>query len=341
MDPQPPLSSTARPPALGPGALQPLLRSRTLLVAVGALGLLAGVTAAQGSGAGTRTAPSAPLPLSSPTQADPGATGSTGATPTTATTASPGNPASPAMMDDSSSGARIVMILTVLAGLAMAFVIMRKRQLAQKNGQAPALSLVGQLRVFGRWQVALVKVPGKTLVLGATDKGLNLLSTLEDGDLEAQAELARLQGRQPDRQAPDEAGDDLMALVGEDDRLSLRQPSASAGTRRPLVGADGARNPAADLLASLPPLAPPTRSGAQDQNPTGPITSARGRAGEPFGRLLDELTRELPRSSRPSTDPASGRAAAPAPGAYRDRMKTPEAQALRARLERYQSPTAN
>jgi flagellar biogenesis protein FliO len=244
--------------------------SRGVLIVIAAIGVLAGVMAAQS----TLT----PAPVSQALSP---------ATPGTTVAAPP--------QGSSSMGARAVMMVTVLAGLGIAFVLMRKRQLAGKHRTAPTMSLLGQLRIGGRWQVALVKVPGKTLVLGATDKGLNLLSTLDDGDLEAQAELARLDGTQSNR--ADLRGNraeaelpDLDALVTDTDRVSLRADTT-------------------------PPRPSPSR----------PLT----RPPEPFARLLDELN-QLPRTSS---------ATGPIPTAQRDRMKTPEAQALRARLERYQSPT--
>jgi len=250
--------------------------SRGLLVVIGAVGILAGVMVAQS----TLT----PAPASQALNP---------ATPANGTVAAP-------PQGTSSTGARAVMMVTVLAGLGIAFVFMRKRQLAGKEGKAPTMSLVGQLRIGGRWQVALVKVPGKTLVLGATDKGLSLLSTLDDGDVEAQAELARLDSKSaslPDlpglragRAYPEPDLSDLDALVTETDRVSVRQDTT-------------------------PPRPAPSR----------PLT----RPPEPFARLLDELN-QIPRNST---------ATGPIPSAQRDRMKTPEAQALRARLERYQSPT--
>jgi flagellar biogenesis protein FliO len=276
-----------------------LLRSRGLLVIAGAVGLLAGVVAAQSQGAGAPFRPTTPLvatapPLDGNGQPLPGAALPKGQA---ANGALPGS-----AVEGSSGGARIVIMMTVLAGLGLAFMVMRKRQGDKRGKAAPAMSLIGQLRVAGRWQVALVKVPGKTLVLGTTDKGLSLLSTLEDGDVEAQAELAALD-RKP-------VTDDLAALVGDDDRVNVRTPSR--------------QGPPSDLLGALAPLGPlPPRT---------PLTEPR-RSSEPFGRLLEELTRDTPKA-------AATTVTGPIPGAFRDRMKTPEAQALRARLERYQSPSA-
>jgi len=293
MDPSTQYMAKARDNATGI-----LMRSRGLLVIAGAAGLLAGVVAAQSHGAGALGRPAMPLVASASTldvNGQPIAT----ATPPNQQTPSQAVPGS--AIEGSSGGARIVIMTTVLAGLGLAFMLMRKRQADKRTKTAPAISLVGQLRVAGRWQVALVKVPGKTLVLGTTDKGLSLLSTLEDGDVEAQAELAALD-RKP--------ADDLAALVGDDDRVNVRAPSQERA--------------ASDLLGALAPLGPLA--------PRKPLTEPR-RSSEPFGRLLEELTRDAP---KPGATTVTG----PIPGAFRDRMKTPEAQALRARLERYQGPSA-
>ncbi len=274
-----------------------LLRSRGLLVIAGAVGILAGVVAAQSQGAGALGRPATPLVATAPNLDASGKPVAAPAKGQATTGAVPGS-----AIEGSSGGARVVIMMTVLAGLGLAFMVMRKRQGDKRTKAPPAMSLVGQLRVAGRWQIALVKVPGKTLVLGTTDKGLSLLSTLEDGDVEAQAELAAL-----DRKPVGDTNNDLAALVGDDDRVNVRTPAR--------------QGPPSDLLGALAPLGPRT-----------PLTEPR-RSSEPFGRLLEELTRDTSKSNATTVT-------GPIPGAFRDRMKTPEAQALRARLERYQSPSA-
>ncbi|MCC6623440.1 MAG: flagellar biosynthetic protein FliO [Deltaproteobacteria bacterium] len=210
------------------------------------------------------------------------ATGATGAAPPTATA------------DPTRSGfERIVIMLLVLAGGVVALVAWRKKKAGATARPHAELAVLSQVRVAGRWSVALVKVPGKTLVLGATDKGLSLLSTLGEDDIPG---------------TTDEERDEERAFEPGAGRASAGAPPR-------------------------PPL---------------PASST-----EPFGRLLDQLARtDREASSRDvaretSRDPLRDPPPVREPtgqgfgvGAYRDRMKTPEANALRARLERFQQPGA-
>lgn len=280
--------------------------SKGLLIVIGAVGLLAGVMAAQATLAPT------PAPIASST-APATADGTATATTTVA----------PPTQGAQSGGARIVMMVTVLGGLGLAWVFMRKRQTAKHGKDGPAMSLVGQLRVGGRWQVALVKVPGKTLVLGATDKGLNLLTTIEEGDLEAQAELRRL-----DRESTPSSATNNSALPDLPDLPDLPGLAASRErprTNRPYSERDATDRDLPDLDALLTGEDRINVRGSNSPQLSRPLT----RPPEPFARLLDELN-QLPRQNT---------AAGPIPTAQRDRMRTPEASALRARLERYQGPT--
>lgn len=250
----------------------------------------------------------------------------------------------PAAPVTSSSGGfmRIVMMMTILGGGALAWFLLRRRQGRVGPSASNSLSLMGSVRVAGRWQVALVKVPGKTLVLGATEKGLTLLSELdEDALLETAAdEPDAATGGMRQRQPTD--ADELLARVRDDDSLSIGSAAnpRTSGDRVPTQRGHGA-NPTTDA----------TRSGA---------------GSDPFGRLLDQLTRGDTRTSRTADTqigpelrpelrpsgaiaryPADRPATAPNPQTYMgalgprtsgERMKTPEAQALRARLERHQAP---
>jgi len=164
---------------------------------------------------------------------------------------------------------RIVIMMAVLAGGVGALLLWKKKKAGAPNKPHTELAVVGQVRVAGRWSVALVKVPGKTLVVGATDKGLSLLSTIGEEDI---------------------PGDSA------DERLEEQafEPASARGVDY-------------QTSRAVPPRPP---------MPGSPASST-----EPFGRLLDQLVR----SERE------------APPAARERMKTPEASALRARLERYQT----
>lgn len=180
----------------------------------------------------------------------------------------------------------LAMMALLGAGVA-ALWFLRKKGGRAKAKDAPSLELLGSLRVGGRWQVSLVRVPGKTLVLGATDKGLTLLSTL----------------------GPDD--DDLV--------------TAEAVTWPDVDDAD------------LPALAaPPAPSRAAGPAPDLGIT---GSSAGFFNRLLDQLADEDATPAAPARAAATtgvGRAVPP-----RERPATPQAEALRARLERVQRMAAS
>lgn len=293
------------------------LRLGVPLWAVAACGILAGAFVAQETRPSHAAEPApviAPVGGTAATPATPAPRGITfldsprdGSQPAAATAAAPAPHAS------SSGGFERIglMLLALIAGVIGLAVWKRKKERPGKV--ASQLAVLGQVRVAGRWSVALVKVPGKTLVLGATEKGLSLLSTIDETD--------------PDLDEAD-AVDPLAKLIAEQDD----QPTA----------------PAAAMRASAPPR-PPMPSSAT----------------EPFSRLLDQLVGAKPANGPATTPPPTSSAShdardprivrptsygsgarAPAPAATQasepraDRLLTPQADALRARLERFQTPTA-
>jgi flagellar biogenesis protein FliO len=269
-------------------AVGTMMSGRLPLIVAGAIGLLAGAAFAREA---STDGPFAEAPVTADTR--PRSDQPIRFLDTPAPSQPDANPLGTAP-EGGTSGSRAVIVLTLLVGGAAGLLLMRKKSTG-KAAKTPTLAVLGQVRVAGRWQVALVKVPGKTLVLGATEKGLSLLSTIDAEDAV-------------------EAGlddDELVAAVREDDRVDIGRrtpPPARPDTARPETG-----------RSAIDPRTAYIR------------TDTRGSANEPFGRLLDELTR--------GTGPQTGPMAPPL--AARDRMKTPEAQALRARLERYQNPTSN
>lgn len=211
--------------------------------------------------------------------------------------------AAPATPSGSGGFMRIVLMTTFLVVGVLAWYLTRRRNQGKSGGASKALSLVGTVKIAGRWQVALVKVPGKTLVLGATDKGLSLLSELDD-DVTLEQEDREDRDDRDDR----EDRDDLAARIRNDDTMSFGRSKLDAPRGRTSrvstdpLGTRAARSDASPGFVAAPP-APPQPSA------------------EPFSRLLDQLTR-----GGPSTTPP----------AARERSKTDEAVALRARLERHQ-----
>lgn len=271
--------------------------ARQPLVIAGALGLIAGVLVAY-----QMTAPPAlatPPPVASgAVSAAPDDGGivfldSRPAAPATVV-AGQGSPAEPAVnapVAGSGGFLRIVLMMTFLVVGLVAWYLTRRRQQGKSGGATKALSLIGTVKIAGRWQVALVKVPGKTLVLGATDKGLSLLSELDD---DVALDIAER--------------DELAARIRDDDTVAFTahaKPDAASPPRPP-------------SRVKTDPLA----ARVIRNEPSGFVTPPPLPSSEPFGRLLEQLTR--------------GTGSAPSP--VRERAKTDEALALRARLERHQPP---
>ena len=287
---------------------QPASGHRPLFLA-GALGLLAGALVAQQlAGPSALAADPTPTPISGAATASGKASGIVFLDSRTGTAVAdspraplaPGTapaaalPAQPQNTPDSGGFVRVVMMLTVLIGGAVAWFFMRRRQLAKGGGTTKSLALIGTVKIAGRWQVALVKVPGKTLVLGATDKGLSLLSELDD-----ELELGQ----------DETEHDELVKRIRDDDTVAFTSADPRAGAASPRGPTGHRPTDPLGLRSAHTTLSPGAR----------PIT---GRAPEPFDRLLDQLTR--------------GTADTTPPGPSRERLKTDEALALRARLERHQ-----
>ncbi len=110
--------------------------------------------------------------------------------------------------------ADLVAVLALLAAAAVVFVQWRK----QRSEPTPAdetLEVVSSARVGGRWQVTLMRVPGRLLVLGATDKGLSLLAELDHAD--PHAAPAPAPGMRPPVAAPVSAPAAPAVAAGRDE----------------------------------------------------------------------------------------------------------------------------
>jgi flagellar biogenesis protein FliO len=174
---------------------------------------------------------------------------------------------------------RLLLVAVLLgAGLVAWFVVRRRGTGLGGLGGRDQLQVIGTTRVGGRFLVALVRVPGRTLVVGASDKGLSLLSEIRD------------------------AGDDQLEALP-----------------------DGVVRDAQGLLGA----APEAPRGLGDGG-------ARGRGGAPFDNLLSEMLRGGQGAGYgPSVGAAPG-GAEPGPRGGQSPLESPEARALRARLQRQQ-----
>ncbi|TNF36079.1 MAG: hypothetical protein EP329_05560 [Deltaproteobacteria bacterium] len=80
------------------------------------------------------------------------------------------------------NAALLALALVLAIGAAAVYTATTRAPEAPAASEPDPLELLGTLAVGDRWQVALVRVPGKTLVLGTTSHGLSLLTTLGDDE---------------------------------------------------------------------------------------------------------------------------------------------------------------
>ncbi len=83
------------------------------------------------------------------------------------------------------------LIALVLLGLAAfgSLFLMKKKKSEEK--QRAMMEVLESIRVGGKWQMSLVRVPGKILVLGVTDKGMQTLTEIpEEAAIESRLSMA-------------------------------------------------------------------------------------------------------------------------------------------------------
>ena len=74
-----------------------------------------------------------------------------------------------------------LLLLASVAGGAM-YYAKRKQKATGPLKQSRTMSLVDTLRLGGRYSISLVHVPGRLLVIGSTEKGMNLLTEMSEGE---------------------------------------------------------------------------------------------------------------------------------------------------------------
>jgi len=97
-------------------------------------------------------------------------------------------PASHRVADARSTRKELLALALLLAAAGAAWLLARQRR--GQGGRAAALrglEVIQTLRLGGRFQVALVRAPGRLLVLGLSDKGVTLLTELDEDALPALA----------------------------------------------------------------------------------------------------------------------------------------------------------
>jgi flagellar biogenesis protein FliO len=74
----------------------------------------------------------------------------------------------------------LLLLASVLVLAGAVWVFLRDRRGQRRPQNANPLELIASVKLGGRWPVSLVRVPGRLLVVGATDSGVALLTELED-----------------------------------------------------------------------------------------------------------------------------------------------------------------
>jgi flagellar biogenesis protein FliO len=84
------------------------------------------------------------------------------------------------LREEDGRGVMTWLALILLGGAAFGTMVLLRRRQTTSDPSRPVIEVLHSARIGGKWQVSLVRVPGKTLVLGVTDKGLSTLSEIED-----------------------------------------------------------------------------------------------------------------------------------------------------------------
>ena len=176
----------------------------------------------------------------------------------------------------------------------------RKKQEDLAQGNDLTLEVASTIRVGAKWQISLIRVPGRILVVGATERGLELLTELyPEGDEEAMEELL----------------DQAQTLPSQ----AIQHPGNLPVLTKPSRLAEDSPADVFDPLADISPRYDDTRSaGTYARQPRRPSTTP---AREPLGSstssdaaqghddafldaVLDRLSKARPAVIRHTTKPA-------------------------------------
>lgn len=186
----------------------------------------------------------------------------------------------PAEVPPATGPGQLLVVLALLVACGGAVFFMRSKAPSGGKKTDKSLKVLSTVRVAGRWQVALVRVPGKTLVLGASEKGLSLLTSLEDDDdldvapadaIAFATDMPVLDTYTPERRPPASRGE----------RASRQRPDAFLGRLLDELNAAPPEPPAAQPTPSAG--APPPPSPVRDR-PLTPSAEALRQRLERFQR---------------------------------------------------------
>jgi len=120
--------------------------------------------------------------------------------------------------------------LILLGGAAFGTLVLLRRRDDTASETRPTIEVLQSARIGGKWQVSLVRVPGKTLVLGVTDKGLSTLAEIEEPHMVAtpSATIAEVVTSAPEElaSAPAQSNEESAEVVEEILNLTRRNKSA-------------------------------------------------------------------------------------------------------------------
>ncbi|MGM0578365.1 MAG: flagellar biosynthetic protein FliO [Myxococcota bacterium] len=143
--------------------------------------------------------------------------------------------------------ATLVAMVALLVAAGAVFVHLRSRKGSGGEDDAERLEVLSSVRLAGKWPVSLVRVPGRVLVVGATDKGVTLLAELEPD------------GRTPVAEAPPAPEEDDVPFFDLASRLDA-EDDVPPTYRRPRRS-----SPATRAYAERPATRPSTRGRRQVQ----------------------------------------------------------------------------
>ncbi|MGB0588293.1 MAG: flagellar biosynthetic protein FliO [Myxococcota bacterium] len=179
------------------------------------------------------------------------------------------------------------------------FLAYRKKQDDIQQAGDLTLEVASTIRIGAKWQVSLVRVPGRILVVGATERGLELLTELyPEGD--------------------DEVMDDLLATASAAPAPQVQpsQPVLSKPSRLPEGQSVDAFDPLADISPrygnetrsagtyARQPRRPATTPAPTTATPEPTPTTAQGHDDAFLDAVLDRLSKARPAVVRHTTKPA-------------------------------------
>jgi len=191
----------------------------------------------------------------------------------------------------SNKSAVLVLLIGVLG--AGALLVAKKKGGVFGDASTKRLAVVETARVGGRFQVALVKAPGRLLVLGASEKGLTLLTELEPDALEDEDSMAGLGG---------DPFDLALQIAVENEESEVQEEQAPRAARR---------RPQARRTEPSQPEAPRRRRTRRPVEPPKTVQEQKDQGDRFLDHLVDRLSAATPPGLERVLEPAPIRTGGP------------------------------